>query len=227
MAARLKTEIGQPVKVISPPVETRDFRPDRRKRSDYYLTVAQPGEDQTLQLAAEATQSAGRRLVVIVDEPLKMTSLWRGGAHVQFVSAATADELRDYLCKCRAFLCLREADFDADVIRAQACGTPVIVSSRCGISELVIDAEQDGPGTGLFFDEPTVESLVSALRELERRPQKLSATLAWAQATQFSVSRFEREITDFVNDLLAISASALREYSQQTYPGIDVNRPAA
>ncbi len=205
IADGLRRETGRPTKVIYPPVETSQFRPNRARRSDYYVTSILPGQEQELDLAVRAARIARRRLLVLVDGHSGGNEPTCHESHVQIIAATTDEETRRALCECRAFLCCADTDFDADVIRAQACGTPVIVSSQSGVSELVADAEEDGPGTGLYFYERTPDGLAAAMAELERRPQKFSAPLAWAQAMQFSASRFERELGAYVEQLRAAS----------------------
>jgi len=204
-ATWLRQELGRPVKVIYPAVDTQAFRPQKLRRSAHFLMVMDDADATALETAVAATRLVGRRLVVATKPWVEIPQAWREHSHVQFVTVADQPKLYQLLCECQALLCLRTADFDADVIRAQACGTPVLVSARGGLAELVLDAEQQGPGTGLFFDPSTPQAVASAMLELERRPHKCSAILATAHARAFSPARFEREIRSYLEAVVAAS----------------------
>ncbi len=202
-AARLRQEIGQPVKVIYPAVDTHFFRPQKQRRSNHFLVIADPADTHALELAVEATRQTGRGLVVGVESSAPLSPLSPQDRHVEFVDITDPAELYDQLCRCQALLCLRTSSFDTNVIRAQACGTPVLVPAGGCLAELILDAEQPGPGTGLLIDELTPAGVASAMLELERRPHKCSAALASAQAQTFSHPRFELEIRNYLDAVLA------------------------
>ena len=96
----------------------------------------------------------------------------------------------------------RLVDFDPAMLEAQACGVPVIAFREGAALELVIDAEEGQQGTGLFFDELDIESLVSALEELERRPQRCSGPLGWSSAAAYSEAQFEKRTVRLVREVL-------------------------
>lgn len=210
-ANQLRQSIGRPVKVIPPAVDTQLFRPQKLRRSEHYLTIVDEGNVNGLEVAIAASQIAGRGLVVVTEPNFELPDLHTEQSHVQFVTADAPSALYLHLCECRALLCLSSADFDANVIRAQACGTPVIVPAGGGIEELILDAEQEGPGTGLLFEPSTPESIASAMLEYERRPQKCSAMLASAHAQAFSPTRFAGEIRAFVEAVVTSTVQTVAD----------------
>ncbi|TWU09608.1 D-inositol-3-phosphate glycosyltransferase [Symmachiella macrocystis] len=215
-ANQLRQAIDRPVKVISPAIDTQPFRPQKLRRSEHYLLIIDEGNISGLEVAIAASHIAGRELVVVTEPNFELPDLLAEQSHVQFVTADDDSDLYQYLCECRALLCLSSGDFDANVIRAQACGTPVIVPAGGGIEELILDAEQEGPGTGLLFEPSTPESIASAMLEYERRPHKCSAMLASAHAQAFSPTRFAEEIHAFVE---AVVNSTVRAVADEPFGG--------
>ena len=54
-------------------------------------------------------------------------------------------------------------------LEAQACGTPVLALGRGGATETVVPAGNDAPGTGLLFEEQTVEAVSGRSSSLRPR----------------------------------------------------------
>jgi len=75
-----------------------------------------------------------------------------------------------------------------------ASGRPVIAYRKGGVTETVIEGK-----TGLFFDEQNADSIAEVVRKFNN--DDFNPTHIRAHAEQFSVKRFEKEITDFINDV--------------------------
>ncbi len=73
-----------------------------------------------------------------------------------------------------------------------AVGTPVITLRSGGVVESIVEGK-----TGLFFDEPTVESLIKTIKKFEK--SKIKSEDCIKQAKKFSKERFKREIKQFIN----------------------------
>ena len=84
--------------------------------------------------------------------------------------------------------------------------------------ELVLDAERSGLGTGLFFHTMSSNSLVSALHELERRPQNISAVLSLAQSEKLSLAHFEHGLLNHSARWLSNRAAQLAIAGTPTVP---------
>lgn len=192
--------LGTACPVIHPPVDTLHFRPSDEARDAFYLLVCRGRPPAGVELAIEAIETAGRELVIVGWKGDGMANLPTHD-HVRLVEATSDGVLRDYYRRCRALIVPAVSDFDLAAVEAQACGTPVIALHGGGAAEIILDSESGGPGTGVFFHEPTVGSLVSALKEVERRPHKCSAALGWAQATKFSTAHFEHALRTFATHL--------------------------
>lgn len=105
-------------------------------------------------------------------------------------------ELAKIYASCKAFLALAEdEDFGITPVEAMAAGKPVIAFRGGGYLETVVQGK-----TGLFFDELTVESLVEAIKRLDKLDIKPADCMRRAQ--RFSKERFKREIKEFVKKRL-------------------------
>jgi hypothetical protein len=204
---RYRDELGSSCPVIYPPIKTSIFRPSLEPRTGDYLLVCRGESLPDLGLAIEACRMMQRKLIV-VDWSGPGVATLPPHAHVEFVDASGDAALRDYYRRCRGLLAPTISDFHSAILEAQACGTPVIALDCEGARETILDAESAGQGTGLFFHEPTISSLVSAIRELERRPQKFSPDLGMAQAARFSETHFDEEMRTLAKHLLARSITS-------------------
>jgi glycosyltransferase involved in cell wall biosynthesis len=95
--------------------------------------------------------------------------------------------------KAKAFVFPSEQeDFGIIPVEAMAVGTPVIALGQGGPLETIVDGK-----TGIFFNERTPESLISAVKKFEK--MKFRTEDCINQAKKFSKERFKREISGFIN----------------------------
>jgi glycosyltransferase involved in cell wall biosynthesis len=98
----------------------------------------------------------------------------------------------------RAFLATAEdEDFGITPIEAMACGTPVVAFRGGGYPESVVEGK-----TGMFFDDYSVDGLITAIKKFEARRTKFEKSVILKQAEKFSKERFKREIVEFVQQSL-------------------------
>ena len=180
----------QPYAVLYPPIDTTFFRPGPEAHANYYLLVCHPGVAVDVGLVIAACEAAQRDLVILGGECLR-DQVGVLSQRVRWEPLPADFELRSHMRHCRALLSVAPTGMDPALVEAQACGTPVIAYHGASTEQFVLDAERTGLGTGLFFHTMTANSLVSAMRELERRPQNISAVLSLAQAEKFSPAHFE------------------------------------
>lgn len=191
VAAQYHFDLGaRPHAVLYPPIDTTFFRPGPESHANYYLLVCHPGVPMDIGLVIEACETARRELVILGGESLR-EEIGTPSVRVRWEPLPADTELRSHLRRCRALLSVAPSGFDPALVEAQACGTPVIAYHGAATEEFVLDAERTGLGTGLFFHTLTANSLVSAMHELERRPQNVSAVLSLALAEKFSPAHFE------------------------------------
>jgi glycosyltransferase involved in cell wall biosynthesis len=173
--------------VIYPPVDVERFRPGAR-REDYYITVARLVANKRLDLIVEACTALGRRLLVVGEGPERRRLEALAGPSVEIAGWLDDDRLPDLLGRARAFIHAADEDFGIAPLEAQAAGCPVIALGRAASLETVVEGR-----TGLFYAEPSVEALTSAIIRFEQGPQSYDAQTLHDHASQFGVERFEDE----------------------------------
>jgi len=207
VAERIRASYGRESNVLYPPVDTNFYTPGDVEREDFYLCVSALVPYKRLDLAVAACRRLGRRLKIIGRGP-ELARLERAaGPTVEFLGWRTDEEIRNHLRRCRALVFPGHEDFGIVPLEASACGAPVIALRRGGATETILAADAATPGTGLFFDEPTVEALAGAIEEFESGSLRFCAQTARRQAECFSTQRFERELWDYLHSVAHSSAS--------------------
>lgn len=212
---------GQSHTVLYPPIDTTFFRPGPETHENYYLLVCHAGVPMDVGLVIEACEATRRELVILGAESLR-EEVGTVSHRVHWEALPSDSELRSRIRRCRALLSVAPTGFDPALVEAQACGTPVIAYHGATTEEIVLDAERTGLGTGLFFHSLTASSLVSAIHELERRPQNVSAVLSLAQAEKFSPAHFEHGLQSH----LARWLSARVPTEWKAAPSVPMSQPA-
>jgi glycosyltransferase involved in cell wall biosynthesis len=100
--------------------------------------------------------------VVIGDGPMLKELKRVKSPNIMFLGKESDEVVRDYYARCRALVFPGEEDFGITLLEAMASGKPVIAYRKGGALETVLEGK-----TGVFFAEPTEESLLSALEQFE------------------------------------------------------------
>ena len=196
--ARIKKFYRRDATVIYPPVSLPKI--PKVKKEDYYFIVSRIVGAKGLDLAVEAASKLGFKLKIAgasagyYTEHKKLAKL--ATQNVEFLGHVTDEELVRLYAGAKAFFALAtDEDFGITPVEAMLCGTPVIAYHGGGYKETVIEGK-----TGVFFREQSVESLIEAVKKLER--SKISSEDCRKQAEKFSKERFKKEITNFVAEKL-------------------------
>ncbi len=208
---------GKPHVVLYPPIDTTFFRPGPEDHQNFYLMVCHPGVAIDVGLVIEACEQTRHELIILGGDSLRQ-EIGPVSGTVRWEALPDDNTLRSYYRRCRALISVAPSGFDPSLVEAQACGTPVVAYHGSATDELVLDAERSGLGSGLFFHSMSPTSLVSALHELERRPQNISAVLSLAQAEKFSPAHFEHGLQNHVNRWLSNRAAQLAVAEKSTLP---------
>jgi glycosyltransferase involved in cell wall biosynthesis len=192
---RIKKYYRQDAAVIYPPVETRQFKP-QKENQDYFLIVAALTPFKKIDLAVQLFNKTGKRLVIIGSgaqyEYLKNIA----GPTVDILGYKDDEAVREYLQNCRGFIMVNEEDFGMAPVEAMACGKPVLAYGKGGALETVI------PGvTGEFFYEQTIESMEDGLGRLIVNEPNYDAKVIHKHAAEFSKKVFTDTFKKYLKDL--------------------------
>ncbi len=177
--------------LIYPPVEAAERFTPAQQVGDYYLALSRLIPYKRIDLAVEACTRLDLPLLVAGKgrDRERLESL--AGPTVQFLGFVPDDDLPDLFARCKAFIFPGLEDFGIVPVQAQAAGRPVIAFKGGGSLDTVIPGQ-----TGEFFTEPTVESLMAALRSFDAGRYDPAAIRA--HALRFDSAVFEQAITTFV-----------------------------
>lgn len=206
-ARRVRRYFARESRVIYPPVDVGRFSYSATAGS-YYLAVAEMVPYKRIDLAVEAFNRLGTRLLVVGQGP--EFKRWRRLAkpNVEFLGFVEDGALAELYSSCRALIFPGEEDFGITPLEAQACGRPVIAYERGGALETVIGYYREGGGqvaecTGLLFARQTVDDLVAAVQRFEQIEGQFRPAFIRAHAEGFDVSRFKREMGAFIAEKLS------------------------
>jgi len=128
---------------------------------------------------------------------VRMTS-----SNIEFLGEVSDEEKWELMRKAKAYINASEdEDFGILPVEAMAAGTPVIAYRSGGVKETVVEGNPSagsGQGTGIFFDELTVESLEKAIKRFNDL-NHFSKEACKRQAEKFAKERFEKEVRAFVH----------------------------
>jgi glycosyltransferase involved in cell wall biosynthesis len=203
VAQRIRECYGRESTVIYPPVDTDYYTPADVRREDFYLCVSALAPYKRIDLAIDACNRSGQRLIVIGDGPERRRLEQMAGPTVRLLGWQTNEVIRDHLRRCRALLFPGLEDFGIVPLEAQACGTAVIAFGQGGATETILPCGPGRQGTGFFFAEQTPEALRRAISAFESARESFDAPLARRQAEQFAVDRYERELLTFLHHVVA------------------------
>lgn len=191
VAKRIKQCYNREATVIYPPVAYDDFV-FNEQRQDFYLVVSEMVPYKRIDIAIQAFNKNGKKLIVIGDGPERASLESIAKPNVQFLGRTPFSTLREAYSQCRAFIFPGIEDFGITPLEAQASGSPVIAYAEGGALETVIADK-----TGLFFHQQTPEALNACIERFET--MSFSPEACRQNAERFNEPRFRDEIVQFLN----------------------------
>jgi glycosyltransferase involved in cell wall biosynthesis len=192
---------GRSSTVVHPPVRTGLFTIDpSTEREDYWLVVTALEPYKRTELAIDAAQLAGKRLLIAGtgSQAKRLRAHAKAGAKrleragmtgraslVQFLGRVTTEQLTDLYRRASVLLFPQVEDFGIVAVEAQACGCPVVARREGGALDTVLEGR-----TGAFFDRPEPKAVIDAV---QRVPQRV-ARQCRANAERFGEVTFDRAI---------------------------------
>jgi glycosyltransferase involved in cell wall biosynthesis len=159
VAGRIRRYYGRGAEVVWPPVDTRAFHHvDADERGDYMLMVGELVSYKRPELAVEAFNRMGRKLVVIGGGEMLNRIRRLAGPTVTVLGPQPFAELQRHYARCQALIFPGEEDFGIVPVEAMASGRPVIAYGRGGATETVVPNL-----SGILFDEQSIDALVNAV----------------------------------------------------------------
>jgi len=199
VASRIHRWYGRSAEVIYPPVDVQRFDLADGDAGDFYLVVSALVPYKRVDLAIEAVNRLGRRLVVVGSGPEERALRGVARPGVEFLGWRSDAEVADLYRRCRALLFPGVEDFGIVPLEAMAAGRPVVAFAAGGALETVVPPGTNAPPTGLFFDVQTVDALVDALRRLESGAIAFDPKALRARAEEFDRPRFRERIAAFLH----------------------------
>ncbi|HTA37589.1 MAG TPA: glycosyltransferase [Candidatus Acidoferrales bacterium] len=196
VAERIRRYYGREAEVLYCPVDVDRFSVGRGD-GDYFVIASRLLPYKRIDLAIRAAQLAGVKLLVAGSGPAEsaLRELARGTTTTMlgYVDDAT---LNRTIGAARAAILPGEEDFGLVPLEAAAAGRPTIAYRGGGALETIVDGQ-----TGLFFDEPSPESLAAVLRDFD--PARFDPQHLRAHAETFGPERFELRLKEIVERVRA------------------------
>ena len=193
VAARIRRTYGRDADVIYPPVDVSRFRMDEAP-GDFYLVVSALTPYKRVDLAVEACNRLGRRLVVVGSGPEDRRLRALAGPTVELLGWRDDAQTAELYARCRALLFTPLEDFGITPLEAMAAGRPVIAFGEGGARETVVPPGEGEPPTGLFFARQTAEDLVDAIRLFEASAHQFEPKALRRRAEAFDRPLFRERI---------------------------------
>ncbi len=193
--ARIRKYYGKESVVINPPVEVESFA-WQRPREDFCLVVSELVPYKRIDIAVEAFNRSGRRLVIIGDGSERKRLQQIAQPNVEFLGRQPFEVLKQHYETCRAFIFPGIEDFGITPVEAQAAGSPVVAFSQGGALETIVDGK-----TGVFFHEQTAEALQACLQKHAQSLSEIRADDCRANAEHYRPEIFRDKMTQFLKQV--------------------------
>jgi glycosyltransferase involved in cell wall biosynthesis len=201
VARRLQTYYRRDATVIYPPVDTDAFEQVPPEAvEDYFLMVGELVPYKRPDLAVEAFNRSGKKLVVIGGGEMLPKIRSRAGPNVTVLGPQPFEVLRHHYARCKALVFPGEEDFGIVPVEAMASGRPVVAYRKGGATETVLDGV-----TGVFFDRQTVDELIEACERCEATA--FSPAAITGHARSFGEDRFAANLVSFIDSALSKHAA--------------------
>lgn len=203
---RIKKFYRREAQVIYPPVEVRSSQfAVRSKAQKYLLSVGRLNFAKRVDLTIQACNKLTLPLKIVGTGREEASLKAMAGPTVEFLESVSDEELSRLYAGAKALIfCALQEDFGMVPVEAMAHGVPVIALRQGGVTETVVEGTRSagsGQVTGVFFDEPTVESLLGAIEKFNKDYNHYNFYNACqAQAQKFSRDVFKKKMSAFVDE---------------------------
>ncbi len=198
---RVEKYYGRDAEVIYPPVDCKRFSVSENGPEDYYLIVSAFAPYKRIDIAVEAFNTLGKRLLIVGGGQDEKRLKAMAGANIEFLGRVSDERVTSLYSRCRALIFPGVEDFGITPLEAMASGRPVIAYADGGALETLrplfdrsgLATARKAP-TGLFFHEQSAAALIKAVKDFESHEKKFRPQAATEQAERFSLAEFKKNI---------------------------------
>ncbi|HJR51996.1 MAG TPA: glycosyltransferase, partial [Gemmatimonadales bacterium] len=170
---------------------------------EFYLVVSALTPYKRVDLAVEACNRLGRRLLVVGTGPEERRLRALAGPTVELLGWRDDAGTAELYARCRALLFPPLEDFGITPLEAMAAGRPVIAFGRGGARETVVPPGEGEAPTGLFFERQTVDDLVDAIHRFESGAAQFEPKALRRRAEAFDRPLFKERVQTYLRARLA------------------------
>lgn len=191
IAQRIQSYYRRSAEVVAPPVKTKAFAEARQAPGDFYLAAGEFVAYKKFDIAIEAFNRLGARLLVIGagEEETRLKAMARD--NIEFLGRVDFESLKSHFAACQALIFPGEEDFGMIPVEVMATGRPVIALGRGGALDSVVDGK-----TGVHYQDPSVEGLISAVQRFE--DMTFDSDAIQSHANTFNTATFKRRISEIL-----------------------------
>lgn len=190
---RIKKYYKRDSHIIYPPVELERYKISKTQE-DYFLAGCRLVPYKRIDNIIRAFRETDKKLKIFGDgtDMDRLKQIAGGRDNIEFLGRVSKEKQAELYSKCQAYINPQKEDFGITVVEAMASGRPVIALRKGGAIETVVEGK-----TGMFIEDDSPEAILEAVNKFnssDYNPQEIRT-----HAEQFSVSRFKKEIHEFIN----------------------------
>jgi|688.fasta_scaffold00063_129 glycosyltransferase involved in cell wall biosynthesis len=197
---RIKKFYNRDAKIIYPfpniEVTEKDFQDSQLNKENFYLIISRLAAYKNIDLAIKVCGKTNRELIIGGKGPDEqmLKDIAAEYTSVKMLGFITDEKKFDLYKRCKAVLAtVKDEDFGMAPLEPMLFGKPVIALKQGGYLETVDEK------VGVFFEELTIESLLTAIRELENKT--LNPVKIREHALKFSKDNFKEKFKNFIENI--------------------------